>query len=154
MTSARRPSAADTPRVLRTTAQPAELARIRGFVAQQAADLRVHPGVIPDMVEAVDEAATNIIKHGYRGRPGTLEVDVGVTDGSLVIRLRDHAPAFDPTTVPAPDLSLPLERRPLGGMGVHLARELTDAMRHRSTKDWSNELTLVKRIPSPDIEEG
>lgn len=154
MTSARQPSSADTPRVLRTAAQPAELARIRRFVEQQAADLDVDPDVVPDMVEAVDEAATNIIKHGYRGRPGPMEVEVGVAAGRLVIRLRDHAPAFDPTSVPPPDLSLPLERRPLGGMGVHLARELTDEMRHRSTGDWSNELTLVKRIPSRDIEEG
>ncbi len=154
MTSAPQPSPADTPRVLRTAAQPAELARIRRFVEQQAADLDVDPDVVPDMVEAVDEAATNIIKHGYRGRPGPMEVEVGVTAGTLVIRLRDHAPAFDPTSVPPPDLTLPLERRPLGGMGVHLARELTDEMRHRSTGDWSNELTLVKRIPSRDIEEG
>lgn len=154
MTSARQSSSADAPRVLRATAQPAELARIRRFVAEQAADLAVDPDAAADMVEAVDEAATNVIKHGYRGRPGSMEVEVEVAAGDLVIRLRDRAPVFDPTTVPPPDLSLPLERRPLGGMGVHLTRELTDGMRHRSTEDWSNELTLVKRIPAREIEEG
>ena len=154
MTSARQPPSADTPRVLRAAAQPAELARIRRFVEQQAAELDVDPDIVPDVIEAVDESATNIIKHGYRGSPGTLEVELAVSAGTLVIRLRDHAPVFDPTTVPPPDLSLPLERRPLGGMGVHLTRELTDEMRHRSTTGWSNELTLVKRIPSHETEEA
>ena len=47
---------------------------------------------------------------------------------------------------PEPDLTLPLERRPLGGMGVHLARTLTDGMRHRILPGGGNEVTLEKRI--------
>ena len=149
----RHPLSATFPRVLRAAAQPAELARIRRFVEQQGSDLDIDRDLVADMVEAVDESVTNIIKHGYRGRPGILEVEVDVTPGTLIIRLRDHAPRFDPTTVPPPDLSLPLARRPLGGMGVHLTGELTDEVRHRSTEEWSNELSLVKRIPSRDNEE-
>jgi anti-sigma regulatory factor (Ser/Thr protein kinase) len=48
--------------------------------------------------------------------------------------------------VPVPDLDLPLDRRQLGGMGVHLARELTDEVRHRELGQRGNELTLIKRI--------
>jgi anti-sigma regulatory factor (Ser/Thr protein kinase) len=48
--------------------------------------------------------------------------------------------------VPPPDLDLPLERRPLGGMGVHLARTLTDRLDHRILPGGGNEVTLSKRL--------
>ena len=70
-----------------------------------------------------------------------------MTAETLVVQLGSR-PAVRPDRGAAPDLSRPLEMRPLGGMGVHLTRELTDEIRHRSPEGWSNELTLVKRIPS------
>ena len=108
-------------------------------------DLGADPTSVADMVQAVDESVTNIIKHGYRGRDGVVEVEVGRTGSLLVVRLRDNAPPFDPTRVPSPDLDVPLERRPLGGMGVYLTRELTDQVHHGSAPGWHNELTLMKR---------
>jgi serine/threonine-protein kinase RsbW len=62
----------------------------------------------------------------------------------LVVCLRDHAPPFDPRSVLPPDPSLPLEVRPLGGMGVHLMKQLVDRVIHRVPPQGGNELTLVK----------
>jgi serine/threonine-protein kinase RsbW len=134
--------------VLRVSAEPGNLAQVRRFVEKEAVELGVDPTVISDVVQAVDESVTNVIVHGYRGTPGVVEVEVQVAKGALVVQIRDHAPPFDPTRVPSPDLSRPLEHRPLGGMGVHLARELTDEMRHGTPPGWGNELTLMKRIES------
>ena len=139
------PAPADDPRVLRTSAEPGELSRVRRFVETHARQLGADPTTIADMVQAVDESVTNIIKHGYGGEDGIVEVEVGRTGSRLVVRLRDNAPPFDPTGLPAPDLDVPLDRRPLGGMGVYLTRELTDEVHHRSAPGWHNELTLVKR---------
>ena len=97
------------------------------------------------MLLAVDEAVTNTVVHGYKGREGSVEIEVGREGHALVIRLRDEAPPFDPTSVPSPDLTLPLEERALDGMGVYLIRQATDEMRHRTTLQQGNELTLVKR---------
>jgi serine/threonine-protein kinase RsbW len=135
-------------RLLRVEAEPANLAPIRRFVADEAATLGANPEAVSDLVQAVDESVTNIIKHGYRGADGIVEVELQLAASALVVRLRDHAPPFDPTAVPRPDLDLPLERRPPGGMGVHLTRELTDDVRHGSPEGWGNELTLIKRLES------
>ncbi len=140
------PITADSPRVLRTSAEPGNLSLIRRFVAEQVIELGAGPDLAQDMVQAVDESVTNIMQHGYRGREGTLEVEVGAVGSRLEIRLRDHAPPFDPTRVPAPDLEVAIERRPLGGMGIHLTRELTDEMHHGTAPGWTNELTLVRTI--------
>jgi serine/threonine-protein kinase RsbW len=129
-----------------------DLATIRGFVRQAAGSLLVDEEVVPDLVIATDEAATNIIRHGYRGRGGPIEVEVERVGDSVVIRLRDEAPVFDPTTRAAPDLLVPLEQRPTGGLGIHLARSSVDRMVHRRS-GAGNELTLVKRL-APDGRDG
>lgn len=129
----------------RFTAELKNLAAIRQFVEQQAEALQTNPDVIPDVVQAVDESATNIILHGYRGGPGNIEVEVEQAGADLVIRLRDRAPTFDPTQLPPPDLTLPLETRPIGGLGVYLTRQMVDEISHRALPQGGNELTLVKK---------
>jgi len=121
------------------------LIAIRQFVQEAAAALDADPAAISDLLLAVDEAATNVIVHGYRGRPGEIEIEVGREESALVVRLRDQAAPFDPTTVPLPDLTRPLEERAPGGLGIYLMKQAVDKVTHRVTPQGGNELTLVKR---------
>lgn len=130
---------------LRVAADVGQLAAIRAFVEQHSRALGIDPFEIYDLILAVNEVATNIVVHGYRGQAGTIEIEMQQRGEALEIRLRDHAPLFDPTRVPPPDLTLPLHQRPFGGMGVHVTRELMDELDYHVTPDGGNELTLVKR---------
>jgi anti-sigma regulatory factor (Ser/Thr protein kinase) len=130
---------------LRIPARLENLSEIRHFVRERATTLDVDPDVIPDVLLAVDEAATNVVVHGYQGREGVVEIEVLREGDALVIRLRDEAEPFDPTNLPSPDLTAPLEERALGKMGVYLVRQVMDEMSHRVTLQQGNELTLVKR---------
>ena len=126
-------------------AVPRNLAAIRRFVRIALAELGARDGDIDDLVQAVDESATNVIVHGYRGGGGPLEVEAARQGRDVVMVLRDRAPRFDPTNLPAPDTSTPfLARRP-GGFGVFLSRELVDEVRHRDAPAGGNELLLIKR---------
>jgi serine/threonine-protein kinase RsbW len=127
------------------SAQLGNLAVIRRFVSEAAAGLQASRAVTDDLIQAVDESATNVIVHGYEGQPGTIEIEVSREGDDLVVRIRDTAPHFDPTTHPSPDLTLPLEQRRFGGLGIHLSREFTDAVIYRVTADGANELTLRKK---------
>ena len=128
---------------LRIEADVGQLATIRSFVREQARRAGADPRAVPDIVQAVDESVTNVIVHGYRGGAGAVDVEVEAVGRSLVVRLRDQAPAFDPTGWPDPDTSVSLEQWPQGGMGVFLSRELADKVTYRRTPD-GNELTIVK----------
>lgn len=130
---------------LRVAADVRELASIREFVEAQASKLGVGPHAVYDLVLAVNEIATNIVVHGYRGQPGTIEIGIDSAGDTISIVLRDQTPLFDPTQVAAPDITVPLERRRPGGMGIHLTRRLTDAMLYRATREGGNETTLIKR---------
>jgi anti-sigma regulatory factor (Ser/Thr protein kinase) len=125
-----------------------QLANIRNFVSQSAARLGASPKARDDLELAVDELVTNIISHGYRQAPQDIEIVVQREAEVIVVLLRDEAPPFDPTQVAAPDITLPLHLRPEGGLGIFLARRVTDSMTYRRTNDHRNEITLTKKISS------
>jgi serine/threonine-protein kinase RsbW len=127
------------------SAELKNLAALRRFVEERMVGLGVDPEAIPGLVLAVDEAATNIIVHGYRNRGGVIEVEVQLEEGDLVLRLRDQAPPFDPTSVSPPDLTRPLEERSPGGLGIYLIRQAVDEISYRVAPEGGNELTLVKK---------
>lgn len=99
---------------------------------------------------AVDEAATNIIQHGYEDQaPGTIELEWRVEGDRLVVCLRDRGRRFDPNNVPAPDITSPLEERQAGGLGLYLMGKLMDAVSFDFDPQDGNLLTMAKRIVPP-----
>ncbi|KAB2905689.1 MAG: ATP-binding protein [Anaerolineae bacterium] len=132
--------------VLEIPADLNNLEVVRDFVREQVTDFALSEEALEDLILAVNEAATNVIVHGYRYKPGMIQIEIkGGLDDSLHVCIRDQAPLFDPTNIPPPDLSLPLEKRPFGGMGVHLIKTLTDEVKYCITSQGGNELTLVKK---------
>ena len=125
------------------------LAEVRAHVRETLASIDSEE-VVSDLVQTVDELVCNVLEHGYRGG-GPIAVSVAVSTSSVVVTILDSAPPFDPRSVPEPRLDLPLAHRPFGGMGVHLARTLTDAMDHRILPGGGNEVTVTKRLrPAAD----
>ena len=129
---------------LRLNSELKDLPQIRHFILESAGALGVASAEVAKIVLAVDEAVTNVILHGYGGRGGPVEIEVSGRPGELVIRLRDHARPFDPTSMPAPDLTGPAEERRPGGLGVHLIRQVMDQLIYRRPEEGGNELILIK----------
>lgn len=130
-----------------------DLNDIRDFLENAILTLGGDEEVAGDFVLAVNEAVTNVLLHGYGEQPGYVVVSVEADGGDLLVRLTDEARLFDPTAVPPPDIYLPLEERPLGGLGVHMMRQLTDELDYSVNNDGHNELIFLKRgvlrVPQP-----
>ena len=120
------------------------LAKIRKFVQQATSALGVTQDTINDIILAVEEAAANIIIHGYKNQPGMIKIVVRKESDSIFIRLQDQAPSFDPTQVPPPDLNRPLDERPLGKLGIYMIKQTVDEMIYDILPGGGNQLTLVK----------
>ena len=131
-------------RRLRIPADLERLAELRAVVRDVAQGCDAPPDCMADLVQAVDEAATNVIRYGYRGEPGEIELTAELVGDDIVITLEDRAPEFDPLTVPPPDLSIPPQHRQPGGMGIHLMRLGTDSLEHRGRPGGGNILTLTR----------
>ena len=140
---------------LRIPADVARIAEVRQAVREVAEANDAHPSCLDDLVQAVDEAATNVIVHGYAGvARGDLDIAVERVGEDIVITLEDRAPAYDPTTLPEPDLSIPPEHRRPGGMGVHLMRAAMDRIEHRPRPGGGNILTMTRRLERRSKEGG
>ena len=132
--------------ILHTTADLNNLALIRRFVEECTLSLSADQHTAYALVQAVDECATNIIEHGYGHQPGSIDIEIERVNETLTLVLRDYAPPFDPTGVPPPDLTRPLEEREPGGLGLYLTRQMVDHWQYRALPDGGNELTLFKQI--------
>lgn len=98
---------------------------------------------ILDMQLALEEACINIIRHGYRGANGAILIAMDYKDGRFMVTIEDSSPPFDPTQFQEPDFTSDLERRPIGGLGIHLMRSLADEMRYEP-ENGKNRLMLIK----------
>jgi anti-sigma regulatory factor (Ser/Thr protein kinase) len=140
-------------RHVRIPAELGRLAELRAIVREVVTSCDAPGDCVDDLVQAVDEAATNIIRHGYRGRPGEIDMTAELVGDDMVITLEDEAPTFDPTAQRAPDLSVPPQHRRPGGMGIHLMRLATDSIEHRARPGGGNILTLTRsRVRHPKEE--
>ena len=138
-------------RQLRIPADLARIAEVRAAVREVAEGCDAPETCESDLVQAVDEAVTNAIVHGYRGADGWVDVTAEHVDDHIVITLEDEAPTVDPTTVAEPDMSIPPAQRRLGGMGIHLIRLATDSMTHRPRAGGGNILTLTRRLDDEPV---
>jgi serine/threonine-protein kinase RsbW len=75
-----------------------------------------------------DEVVSNILNHGAIGSEPTITAHLRIEPGRLFAEVLDDGPPFDPLSLREPDLSLSVEDRPIGGLGIHLVRELTDSL--------------------------
>lgn len=95
---------------------------------------------VEEVLLAVDEALTNVIRHAYQEKAGKIEVFAQASPEKIEIILEDHGRRFDPTQVPPP--KLPCERP--GGLGVHFIRTIMDQMIYEGHDPETNRLHLIK----------
>jgi serine/threonine-protein kinase RsbW len=95
---------------------------------------------------AVEELAANTIVHGYGAARGRLVLSgSGDGRGSVTVLLRDTAAPFNPASrPPAAGLGLPVQDRPVGGLGIHLALCSVDAYAYEHA-DGENRSSLTVR---------
>jgi anti-sigma regulatory factor (Ser/Thr protein kinase) len=95
---------------------------------------------------AMEELVTNAILHGFgTHQPGWIHVRACCREDQLTVELRDNAAAFDPFSMPPPDLTRSMDEREVGGLGVHFVRRLMDECSyHREGEE--NVVTLRKTI--------
>lgn len=127
---------------------PARLESLSAFidgVSESAREKGVGEEIIGRIQLALEEALVNVFCHAYPESPGDVVVELR-REGRhrLSIEITDWGTAFDLAGATAPDLSLGVEERKVGGLGIFLIRQMTDAMDQRRKGD-SNILTLEVR---------
>ena len=99
---------------------------------------------IHDARLVVEEVACNAVEHAVSA-DAPLELQARVDAGRLWLEFRDRGAPFDPTLHAAPDLDADLDDRGIGGLGVHLVRQLAEHIDYQRAGD-RNVLRITLRL--------
>jgi serine/threonine-protein kinase RsbW/sigma-B regulation protein RsbU (phosphoserine phosphatase) len=106
-----------------------------------------HAGLSPDLTYrltlSLDEIVSNVIRHGYSDtNDHVVEVRLSIHDGVVTSVIEDDGHPYDPRESPEPDLSMPVEQRGPGGLGIFLVRQMMDSIDY-ARRDGRNVLTVT-----------
>lgn len=129
--------------------QTTNLSKIRDFVYSTALDVGIGSEIIDNIILAVDEACTNIIKHAYKSfQEGEIIVKLEYSDKKFTVIIKDYGTPFSPDTIPDPDLQKYYRQHRVGGLGMYLMKSLMDEVKYISIPGKYNQVRLSKNINS------
>ncbi len=130
---------------LKIGSEVAELAHITAAIESLAEREEWPPDLVFKVNLVLEELTLNTMTHGSHKGLGEIEIRVDSAAEALTIEIMDNGRPFDPLTdAPTPDVDGALGERSVGGLGIHLVREMMDEMRYRR-EEGRNCLTLVTR---------
>lgn len=123
-----------------------EIRRVHEALDQFAAEHTLPVVGLARLQVALEEHLTNIISYGYRpGQTGTIQIRFTLKDSNLRVEIEDDARPYNPLEAPDVDTSVPLEAKPVGGLGVLLIRKSVNKVEYRRAGE-RNLLVLVKSL--------
>lgn len=126
-----------------------EIARANALFTAFAEANAVPARVRRSLNVALDELLQNTLAHGFAGgqggKSGAVTIAALLETDRLTVTLTDDGRPFNPLETAAPDTTGSVEERPVGGLGIHLVRQLMDEVRYQRRAD-RNVVTLVKRL--------
>ena len=94
----------------------------------------------------IDELLNNIISYAYNdNNEHDIIIELTFSGNSLSITIKDDGVPFNPFEAKEPDTELSLEDRDIGGLGIHLVRNLMDKVSYKRQAD-KNVISLTKQI--------
>ncbi len=119
---------------LQIFSHPRWLCLVRVLVSEYCRELNMEPGLVRDVILAVDETISNIMRHAYEGDTEQLiRVQCSCKKSMFQVEICDHGKVFDPfeQQMPPPD-----ELRS-GGRGIYLIRSLMDDYKYGQLAGWN-----------------
>jgi anti-sigma regulatory factor (Ser/Thr protein kinase) len=123
-----------------------ELSRLTAETSRFCAEHGLGDEADFDLNLVLEELFTNAVRHGgCEGEAEAVRVEMEARADGVSIEFSDHGVAFDPTAAATPDLDVPLEMRQIGGLGIHLVRQIVRDLRYERVDGW-NRLTMRRPL--------
>ncbi|MBQ7663118.1 MAG: ATP-binding protein [Prevotella sp.] len=123
-----------------------QISKLADFVDAIAEEASIDPSLAMSLNLALEEAVTNVVMYAYpAGEEGDVDIVAELSDGSLLFTISDKGIPFDPTKKEDADITLGVEERQIGGLGIFLVRQLMDTVEYER-KDGYNILTMKKKL--------
>jgi anti-sigma regulatory factor (Ser/Thr protein kinase) len=124
---------------------PAELRQIEKWIQSFAEAAQLSPAARNAFDLALVEWVTNVVAYAYDdAQEHWIAVRFLTGSGQARVEVEDDGRAFNPLTLPRVDAHAPLEQRAVGGLGVHMIRQLMDSVEYRRA-EGRNILSMTRR---------
>ncbi|HPI36527.1 MAG TPA: ATP-binding protein [Ignavibacteriaceae bacterium] len=112
------------------------------------------PDVVFDVSLSLDELVTNIVSYGFPdGEKSKIEVNITLNETEILVELIDYGIEFDPTKIPDPDVTLSIDERKIGGLGIFFVRQKMNEIKYARVNN-RNVLTLKKKLIKNGVTDG
>jgi len=126
--------------------QIGELSSLADKIDELAEEWELSPALAMNMNLVIEEAVSNIIFYAFNDdNKHEIRISISLENSSLTIKIIDDGIPFNPLAQQQPNITLPAEERPVGGLGIFLISQIMDEMKYARQKN-QNILTLIKRI--------
>jgi anti-sigma regulatory factor (Ser/Thr protein kinase) len=126
--------------------QIGELSSLAEKIDDLAEEWELSPGLAMNLNLVIEEAVSNIIFYAYNDdSKHEIRITVSLENSRITIKITDDGNPFNPLAQEQPDINLPAEVRPVGGLGIFLISQIMDEMKYNRNKN-KNILTLTKSI--------
>ena len=120
--------------------------QLNEFIDTVCEELEIDMALAMSLNLAMEEAVVNVMDYAYpEGTEGEVDIEAIADETQLHFTISDRGKPFDPTAKEEVDTTLSAEERPIGGLGIHLIRQLMDNISYER-KDGKNILRLSKNI--------
>ena len=121
------------------------LSDIFAFLDEQLSGRRVSPADHYAVHFVVEELFTNMVKYGTASSLD-VSLDIEIRMHALTLHLIDHdVDPFDPNDAPGVDPATPLAERRIGGLGIHLVKQMVDDLQYTYAERCST-ITITKNL--------
>ena len=128
-----------------------QVPQLAAFVDEVCEEVGFDMSLTMSLNLAIEEAVVNVMEYAYpRGVKGTVTIEAKANDERLKFVIRDSGKPFDPTAKAETDTTLSAEERPIGGLGIHLVRQIMDSINYERIQG-ENVLTLRKKLQTDGI---
>jgi len=123
----------------------AEIGRMHEEIVRYGERAALQQRDVQHCILACEELVTNIISYGYAaGSEREIICELVSDAGSIRLSLTDDAKPYNPLERSDPDLTLALEEREPGGLGVYFVKQVMDEVRYERVGK-RNKLIMTKR---------
>ncbi|MEG2673755.1 MAG: ATP-binding protein [Muribaculaceae bacterium] len=123
-----------------------EIHKVTDFIAEIGETLRLRHDVVTKVNLAIEEAVVNIIRYAYPPpEKNEISLYASFTNKELTFLLTDSGIPFDPTKFDDVDVTLSIEERQVGGLGIMLIRKIMNEVTYNRI-DGENRLILKRKL--------
>ena len=120
---------------------------VLGFVEETLESAGCPMKVTMALCVAIEEVFVNVAHYAYGDGKGDVKLAISLSenDSTVIFRMSDKGTPFDPLKRPDPDITLPVEEKEIGGLGIFITKKTMDTVSY-AYKNGENILTMTKKF--------